>query len=221
MKPKAQNEHETGMLEYIEDIIGTARFKEPLEQLSNKVEALNEIKTEKYNRLRAVGKERETLIQPMQEAVDYLKLENTIIKFKHQLNHCIRYKATQDLASKEEDKKNLDNDYNTLMQEMETVKQCIKDKTQELTDKSKTWETLELKKNQLNEKFEKIRKKDESLHAELVQIHKRKKNNSNLIATVSKQIQENQKSTIRNTILTFVFFFFSGKHQIGRIKNRS
>lgn len=27
MKCKAQNEHETGMLEYLEDIIGTSRYK--------------------------------------------------------------------------------------------------------------------------------------------------------------------------------------------------
>lgn len=27
MKPKAQNEHDSGMLEYLEDIIGTRRYK--------------------------------------------------------------------------------------------------------------------------------------------------------------------------------------------------
>ncbi len=27
MKPKAQHPHETGMLEYLEDIIGTTRYK--------------------------------------------------------------------------------------------------------------------------------------------------------------------------------------------------
>ena len=32
MKPKAQTEHETGLLEYLEDIIGTNRFLEPLKE---------------------------------------------------------------------------------------------------------------------------------------------------------------------------------------------
>lgn len=27
MKPKAENEHSTGMLEYLEDVIGTVRYK--------------------------------------------------------------------------------------------------------------------------------------------------------------------------------------------------
>lgn len=47
MKPKAQSEHEEGMLEYLEDIIGSSCFKEPIEQLANEVETLNEARGEK------------------------------------------------------------------------------------------------------------------------------------------------------------------------------
>ena len=47
MKPKAPNEHEDGMLEYLEDIIGSSRFKEPIEELAKKVEELNEARGEK------------------------------------------------------------------------------------------------------------------------------------------------------------------------------
>ena len=47
MKPKAQTEHDEGMLEFLEDIVGTSRFKEPIEELSKKVEALNETRAEK------------------------------------------------------------------------------------------------------------------------------------------------------------------------------
>jgi structural maintenance of chromosome 4 len=31
MKPKAANEHEDGLLEYLEDIIGTSCYKQPIE----------------------------------------------------------------------------------------------------------------------------------------------------------------------------------------------
>lgn len=47
MKPKAQSEHEEGTLEYLEDIIGSSRFKEPIEKLANEVEALNDARGEK------------------------------------------------------------------------------------------------------------------------------------------------------------------------------
>lgn len=85
MKPKAQNENDTGMLEYLEDIIGTFRYKEPLEKLSEKVEHLSDYRTEKLNRLRIVEKEKVALEEPMQEAVQYLKMENMVTKLQHQL----------------------------------------------------------------------------------------------------------------------------------------
>lgn len=49
MKPKAPNEHEDGMLEYMEDIIGTSVYKTPIEELAQKVEDLNDARGEKVN----------------------------------------------------------------------------------------------------------------------------------------------------------------------------
>ena len=47
MKPIAANEHEQGFLEYLEDIIGTERFKKPLDLLNLKVEELSAMWAEK------------------------------------------------------------------------------------------------------------------------------------------------------------------------------
>ena len=47
MKPKAESEHDEGMLEYLEDIIGTNKFKEPIENAEKEVEELNEKRGEK------------------------------------------------------------------------------------------------------------------------------------------------------------------------------
>lgn len=90
MKPKGQNEHDTGMLEFLEDIIGTYRFKEPLEKLNEKVEMLTELRVEKLHRLRIVEKEKQALEEPMQTAVQYLQTENEIISLQHELHHCHR-----------------------------------------------------------------------------------------------------------------------------------
>lgn len=54
MKPKAPTKHDDGMLEFLEDIIGTSQYKEPIEELSEKVENLNEIRGQKVSRY-AVG----------------------------------------------------------------------------------------------------------------------------------------------------------------------
>lgn len=47
MKPKALTEHEEGMLEFLEDIIGSNRFKQPIEILNKRVDNLNELRSEK------------------------------------------------------------------------------------------------------------------------------------------------------------------------------
>jgi structural maintenance of chromosome 4 len=61
MKAKAGNEHEDGLLEYLEDIIGTTKYKEPIEQASLEVEGLSEERGEKMNRLRVVEREKASL----------------------------------------------------------------------------------------------------------------------------------------------------------------
>jgi len=52
MKPKGQTEHDEGLLEYLEDIIGSDRFKEDIAAAEVKVEQLNETRNEKLNRVK-------------------------------------------------------------------------------------------------------------------------------------------------------------------------
>lgn len=49
MKPKALSEHDDGMLEFLEDIIGTSFYKEPIEELSHRVEELGEERSDKVS----------------------------------------------------------------------------------------------------------------------------------------------------------------------------
>ena len=47
MKPKGRTEQEVGMLEFLEDIIGTSRLKEPIAELNQRVEELRSVRDEK------------------------------------------------------------------------------------------------------------------------------------------------------------------------------
>uniref|UniRef100_T1J4U1 Structural maintenance of chromosomes protein n=1 Tax=Strigamia maritima TaxID=126957 RepID=T1J4U1_STRMM len=104
MKPKSQTEHDTGMLEYLEDIIGSNRFKNPIDILSKKVEELNEQRTEKLNRVKMVEKEKEELEAPKNEAISYLKEENEIFQLKNIVYQCNTLDAVQQQRKKEEEK---------------------------------------------------------------------------------------------------------------------
>lgn len=76
MKPKGQTEHEDGLLEYLEDIIGTSKYKEPIDEALVGTERLQEDRQVKINRLRHVEKEKIALEAQKKEAEDYLRLKN-------------------------------------------------------------------------------------------------------------------------------------------------
>jgi structural maintenance of chromosome 4 len=42
MKPKAEDEHDSGLLEYLEDIIGTKHFVEKIAQAAGQLEEMSE-----------------------------------------------------------------------------------------------------------------------------------------------------------------------------------
>merc|ERR1719182_754408 len=75
MKPKAPNEHEDGLLEYLEDIIGSNRHIEPITKGSEVVDQLTETRQEKLNRLRLAEREKEALDGPRKEAEAWVTAE--------------------------------------------------------------------------------------------------------------------------------------------------
>ena len=61
MKPKGQTEHDTGFLEYLEDVIGSNRYAEKIAEKGTEVEELNDARALKLNRVKAVESDREQL----------------------------------------------------------------------------------------------------------------------------------------------------------------
>src|SRR5436190_15248755 len=80
MKPKAQNEHDDGLLEYLEDIIGTAKYKQPIEDAAKEVESLNDVVLEKANRVAIVEREKDGLEDKKTTALAYIKKENELVR---------------------------------------------------------------------------------------------------------------------------------------------
>lgn len=54
MKPKALNEHEEGLLEYLEDIIGTAQYKPAIQEAFEALEKVGEERADRLNRVKMV-----------------------------------------------------------------------------------------------------------------------------------------------------------------------
>ncbi|RLU17701.1 hypothetical protein DMN91_009937 [Ooceraea biroi] len=199
MKPKGQNENDTGMLEFLEDIIGTFRYKEPLEKLADKIETLTERRVEKLHRLRVVQKEKEALEEPMQDAVQYLKMENVIIRLQHQLYHCKRSEAVKELSEHVARNDVLNKELEELMDDMKSIRAQKEEKTKTIKEKIKKWDALQRQKDEATTKFDKVRKRDESLHAEMVETNKRRKANMASTKTEKSKLEELLKVPENNT----------------------
>lgn len=140
MKPKAETEHDVGMLEFLEDIIGCNRLKEPLLKLQDKVEKLNELRSEKLNRVKVVEKEKVALEGPMQEAIQYLESQNSLARTKSLLyqKHCAelaeKAKEAQEVAKEAEEKWNSANkESEELSKEREEFQLKLTQNEKELT----------------------------------------------------------------------------------------
>merc|ERR1712048_1055780 len=83
MKPIGQSENDTGMLEFLEDIVGSSRFKEPIDILKSRTGEMDELRGEKLNRVKLVEKEKDELEKPKNEAMEYLHAENDIAHKKN------------------------------------------------------------------------------------------------------------------------------------------
>ncbi|KAJ5115066.1 Structural maintenance of chromosomes protein [Penicillium alfredii] len=78
MKAKATNEHDEGLLEYLEDIIGTSKYKTPIDEAATELETLNDVCMEKNNRVQHVEKEKTALEDKKNKAVAYIRDENEL-----------------------------------------------------------------------------------------------------------------------------------------------
>jgi structural maintenance of chromosome 4 len=78
MKPKGLTPHEDGLLEYLEDIIGSNRYVEQITEASKTVDGLNEVRLERVKRLQIAESDRNSLEGPRTEAQEYLEKEASI-----------------------------------------------------------------------------------------------------------------------------------------------
>lgn len=85
MKPKAANKDDDGLLEYLEDIIGTADYKEKIEDALAEVDRLSELRSQKLSRLKIVEKDRNALEAKKKEAEDYLRMVNDLVRARSRL----------------------------------------------------------------------------------------------------------------------------------------
>lgn len=125
MKPKAQTAHEEGFLEYLEDIIGTQKYVAPLKKTEAEGDRLTEQVQEKLNRVKMVEKDRDTLKEARNEAIDCIRMEVERDILTAQCKQVSFYRAKKGEAASQER-------YQVVARELDEEKVKTKDLKEEL-----------------------------------------------------------------------------------------
>ena len=80
MKPIATNPNETGLLEYLEEIIGSNKYHSKIEETQKLLETHTDQRIEKINRVRAAEIELSSMNPEKEVAVGFLKSEREFMR---------------------------------------------------------------------------------------------------------------------------------------------
>ena len=143
MKPKAANEHDDGLLEYLEDIIGTSKYKTPIEESATEVETLNEVCAEKNARVQHVEKEKNGLEDKKNKALAYIKDENELIVKQSALYQVYIDECGDNLKVTEEAIGQVQAQLNEELQKHQGNEECIHDLERKHKRGMKDYEALQ------------------------------------------------------------------------------
>ncbi|KAG8136104.1 putative Structural maintenance of chromosomes protein [Naja naja] len=160
MKPKGQNEHDEGMLEYLEDIIGSGRLKEPIQTLCRRVEILNEQRGEKLNRVKMVEKEKDALEGERNKAIEFLSLENKMFKEKNKICQYYIYELQKQIYDLEAQKGKIHEDTKEVNEKSSKL-------ADEMRDKNEALKELDLEDVQIRENLKHGKSKSKKLEKQL------------------------------------------------------
>ncbi|XP_063726991.1 structural maintenance of chromosomes protein 4-like [Symsagittifera roscoffensis] len=159
MKPKGLSEHDEGLLEYLENIIGTYQYKELMTLIDSELGELEEKRKDQMKRVALVEGEKNSLEKLKAEAVAFLDLENSISSLKNKIMQ--KYKELRGANEKAEqlqrqfaevdqqdvkhraDVKNAREGIPKLNKETETLGKKIEDAQKSVGEKRKQMERME------------------------------------------------------------------------------
>ncbi|KAK4509510.1 uncharacterized protein ATC70_007862 [Mucor velutinosus] len=145
MKAKAKDGSDDGLLEYLEDIIGTSKYKDPIEQANAKLEVLNEERAEKLSRVKYVSREMDGMEDKKAEAENYLQNENELVKKKNELYQIYSSEANENIG---------------------VANQAIEELNTKLTEEHKKFESIEKEKSDMNAAYQDTVQEYKSIEAE-------------------------------------------------------
>uniref|UniRef100_A0AC34GQN4 Structural maintenance of chromosomes protein n=1 Tax=Panagrolaimus sp. ES5 TaxID=591445 RepID=A0AC34GQN4_9BILA len=183
MKPKAEKENDKGLLEYLDDIIGTSRLRGEVIKLDNTVIAVDALRQKQLMKVQEYDKMKNKLLKPVREIVRIVLLDNKISHSKHRLLSIQIHNKNNSLEQSRIRKEEVDA---LLTQETEQLKQIVDGNTE--AKAAVTKKTKELDEAQNSE-----RKQNEQLDREQMKLKRNKLNLDKAEKLLNDSLKEKSK----------------------------
>ncbi|KAL9079098.1 MAG: hypothetical protein Q9157_001982 [Trypethelium eluteriae] len=184
MKPKAANEHDDGLLEYLEDIIGTSKYKTPIEESAAETETLNEVCQEKNSRVQHVEKEKNNLEDKKEKALAYIRDENELATKQSALYQLFAHECNDHIQVTHEA-------INEIQGELDAELQKHAGREQEIKELEKQHKTGNREYEKLEKDTQAILKDMAKLDKETVKFEEKKK----FLAGKTKKLEKQQQTS--------------------------
>ena len=124
MKPKSNDSNDPGLLEYLEDIVGSNKYKEQIDQFEIELDRSTDQKKEKLERVKISEADLMKLDDAKNTAVDFVKKEQQSYQLMNIQYQIERFKANEEVTRCE-------NDVTELDAKLKTEKKKHKEKVKE------------------------------------------------------------------------------------------
>ncbi|RQM28941.1 hypothetical protein B5M09_005239 [Aphanomyces astaci] len=195
MKSKADNPHDEGLLEYLEDIIGSNKYVEPTEEALKQVESLNEARVDKLNRVKVVEKEKGNLEDAKAEAQEYLEKERDVYVKTNVMFQCFVHESTSNRAECQTKRDGMQAKVDAEMARMAEHRKALEVMQGEYDDVHAAYATVKADMETVEAEFAEFEKRDVQVREEIKFAKKKVKDHDAVYAKEQKK-QADLESTI-------------------------
>jgi len=197
MPPKGKNEEEGGgLLEYLEEIIGSKKFVKETEKAAALVDELTEQRQEKLNRVKAVEKEKDSLEGAKQEAEALVK-KNIEIRRKHNILYQIHsMKATTELEKLAGKKAVAEEQLEKERERLGSADSRVKELESSLKEQQKEYNKIHKELEETTAEFSAYERRDIKLREQIKHCKQQKKKLETKVKTQTAKEEECQQKAV-------------------------
>ncbi|ESQ32611.1 hypothetical protein EUTSA_v10003529mg [Eutrema salsugineum] len=160
MKPKAQGPHDEGFLEYLEDIIGTNKYVEKIDELNKQLETLNDKRSGVVQMVKLAEKERDNLEGVKDEAETYMLKELSYLKWQEKATKMAYEDTLAKITEQKESLQILENSLKNEREKMDEINKELKELESVHEKHKKRQEALDNELRNCKEKFKEFERQD-------------------------------------------------------------